>query len=117
MIEIENWINERTVETAHGRACDAMKAGDEAFRMKGMRAARARSARLLKALEGGAEVMHRIAERQMGRTTRSLDTQFSHRTWPTEASLWKEAYRLCDEGKPIEQLSWVYGAAAELAGY
>jgi len=117
MIELAEFVTERTVEKAYEKACSAMKHGDQAFARKGMFAARARDDRLLKALERGAEVIHAIAERQQGRTTRSLDTQYSHRTWPTEATLWREAYKFCDQGNPLENFCWIYGAAALLAGY
>ena len=35
----------------------------------------------------------------------------------TESQMWREAYRLCDEGNPIQNFEWIYGAAAVLCGY
>jgi hypothetical protein len=35
----------------------------------------------------------------------------------TETQLWREAYRLMDEGKPIPNFAWMYLAGAYLAGF
>jgi len=115
-IEIPEWINETTVERAYRNALRAMSLRRVAFSEKGMRAARARDNRLLKALEGAAEVLHRMQERQRGRTMRDASTPYGEQVDLTEYTLWREAYRLCDEGKPVPHLAWIYGAAAELAG-
>ena len=116
-IEIPEWINETTIERAHRRASIAQRSNAEGFAQKGWRAARARDPRLLKALEGAAEVMQAIQERQRGRTMRDSSTPYGQRVDLTEYSLWREAYKCCDRGEPSENLMWIYGAAAELAGY
>lgn len=115
-VEIAEWINERTVEAAFSRCYAAMENRRPAIAEKGLRAARQRDSRLLKALEGGAEILHRIQERQYGRTLRDPSTPYGERVELTEYTLWREAYRLCDQGEPSVHLQWVYGMAAELAG-
>jgi len=116
-IEIPEWINETTIERAHRRANLAHRSNSHGFAQKGWRAATARDSRLLKALEGGAEVLQAIQERQRGRTMRDPGTEYGQRVDLTEYTLWREAYKCCDRGEPSENLMWIYGAAAELAGY
>lgn len=115
-VEIPEWITESTVETAYRRALQAQAVRRQGFAERGMRAARARDSRLLKALEGAAEVLHAMQERQMGRTMRDASTPYGQRVDLTEYSLWREAYRMCDQGTPTRHFEWIYGAAAELAG-
>ena len=81
-----------------------------------VRAARARDPHLLKALEASAEVLQAMQERQIGRTQRDASTPYGQRVDLTEYSLWREAYRICDEGTPTRHFEWIYGAAAMLAG-
>jgi hypothetical protein len=115
-IEIPEWINEHTVERAYRQALKAQSMRQQGFADKGMRAARARDAHLLKALEGSAEVLQAMQERQIGRTQRDKSTPYGHKVDLTEYSLWREAYRMCDEGTPTRHFEWIYGAAAMLAG-
>jgi len=115
-IEIPDWINESSVEEVFRRAQRARSARKQHFAEKGMRAARDRNSQLLKALEGGAEVLHRIQERQIGYKLRSQSTHYSEKVDLTEYSMWREAYKQCDKGEPLRAFEWVYGAAAELAG-
>ena len=115
-VEIPEWVNETTVERAYRRALKAQGLHAQGFADKGMRAARARDNHLLKALEGASEVLHRMQERQVGRYIRDSSTVYGHRVDLTEYSLWREAYRLADEGTPTRHFEWIYGAAAELAG-
>jgi hypothetical protein len=115
-VEIPEWINDGTVERAFRRMNTARHSRQQNFADKGMRAARARDSRLLKALEGGAEVLQSIQERQVGRTIRDTATPYGHRVDLTEYAMWREAYRMCDEGTPLRAFEWIYGAAAELAG-
>jgi hypothetical protein len=115
-IEFENFLTPARVEWAYGRAIQAQDQHRQGFADAGWRAALARDSKLLKALERGAEVVHRMAEDQMGRTRRSSD-KFSEQVELTEVQLWREAYRLCDEGTPIRNFEWIYGAAALLCGY
>jgi hypothetical protein len=115
-VEIPEWVNDSTVERSFRRMNAARHARQQNFADKGMRAARARDSRLLKALESGAEVLQNIQERQRGRTIRDSSTPYGHRVDLTEYSMWREAYRMCDEGTPHNAFQWIYGAAAELAG-
>lgn len=116
-VEVEQWLNPETVERAHGRAILAQEYRHQKFANCGMRAARARDPKLLKALEKGAEIIGKIAENQQGRTRRSVSSRGGETVEATEAQLWREAYRMCDEGTPLENFEWIYGAAAYLAGF
>jgi hypothetical protein len=115
-IELAEFITPETVEVAHGKAIRAHERGLQQFADVGWRAALARDNKLLLALEKGAEMIDKIAENQQGRTKRSSDN-FHETIEFTEPQLWKEAYRLCDEGQPIRNFEWIYGAAAWLCGY
>lgn len=115
-LEIPEWINESTVERAYSRALKAQHLRRDSFAQKGMRAAIARDSHLLKALEGAAEVLQAMQERQVGRTQRDASTVYGEKVDLTEYALWREAYRLADEGRPTLHFQWIYGAAAELAG-
>jgi hypothetical protein len=106
------WVTERTVERAHALALDAQSRRQMGFAEKGMRAARARDSHLMKALEGGAEVLLKMSERQLGASF----VVEGKRIDATEYQLWREAYAAADRGDPMVQFRWVYGAAAALAG-
>jgi hypothetical protein len=108
-------INRHTVEHVYARGLRAQRTQDNEYANKGMRAAQAKSRTLLLALERGTEILHQIAEEQYGRSIR--DGSLTHRpVWPTELSLWREAYIAADRGEPMKQFCWIYGMAAELAG-
>jgi len=115
-VEIAEWVNHNTVEAAFRRMNEARAKRRQEFANKGMRAARERDSRLMKALEGGAEVLQTIQEGQIGRTLRDASTPFGHKVDLTEYSMWREAYIAADQGQPIAAFEWIYGAAAELAG-
>jgi hypothetical protein len=112
-IELPEWINEATVEEAYRRAARAQAAHRESLAATGMRAAKARDGRLLKALEGGSEVLRRMSERQHG--THGIDVA-GRRVPATEYQLWRNAYETADKGTPEANYAWIYAAAASLAG-
>lgn len=116
-VEIEDFLTPERVEWAHGMALRAQHSGRQAFADTGWRAALARDPKLLKCLERGAEIVAKIDESQRGQTRRSASNAENERGETTTTQLWKEAYRLCDEGRPIRNFEWVYGAAALLCGY
>ena len=95
----------------------AFERRDQSFADVGFKAAKARDERLLVALERMAEVTRQLQDAQMGRTVRSPDSTYAVSRGTTEHQLCREAYRLCDEGNPIQNLEWIYGAAAVLCGY
>ena len=111
-IEVPEWINDVTVERAYGRALRFQRQGKMGMAEAGLRAARARDGRLLKALEGGAEILHRMSVDQLGNDYSAAGIKMD----ATEAQLWREAYKSADSGAPMVQFRWIYGAAAELAG-
>lgn len=112
-IELPEWINESTVEEAYRRASRAQQYRKESLATLGMRAARQRDGRLMKALEGGAEILRRMSERQLGSS--GLDVG-GRRVPATEFQLWRNAYETADRGTPEGNYQWIYGAAAILAG-
>ena len=116
-IELPEWITGTTLEQAWKRCKDEAERNNLGFAEKGMRVARAREPKMMLALEKGAEVFHHLVEVQYGRTMRDPATPFGFRVQPTEATLWQQAYEFADKGEPLTQFAWVYGAAAELAGF
>lgn len=112
----ESTLTDLAVERAYGEACRAQEQRRQSFADIGWRAAKARDPKLLKALEKMAEVTGRMQENQLGRTMRS-SSNYGETRGTTEHQLCREAYRLCDEGRPIQNFEWIYGAAAHLCGY
>jgi len=115
-IEFEDFLTIQRIEWAYGIACHSLEKRKQQVARVGWKAAQARDSKLLKALEVGAEKIGKLSENQTGRTRRSaehLKDQVEH----TESQMWREAYRLCDEGNPIQNFEWIYGAAAVLCGY
>ena len=116
-IELENFITLPRVEEAHRRAqlnCDRR---NQAWAATGWRAAVARADKLLKVLEMSANIMAKEQDSQLGRTMRDPGATFGETKGTTEVQMWREAYRLMDEGNPIRNFEWIYGAAAWLCGY
>ena len=115
-IELEDFLTLERIEWAHGRAIKDQAMRRQNMARAGWRAAKARDARLLKVLEFGAEAIAKLSESQTGFTRRTAEyykDQIEH----TEAQMWREAFRLCDEGNPIQNFEWIYGAAALICGY
>jgi hypothetical protein len=115
-VEIEEFFSPERVEWAYRMACRAQKEQRQRLADIAMRAAHARDPKLLKALEKGAEIVTRMDEEQRGRTRRSSEF-LSEQGETTETQLWREAYRLMDEGRPIRNFEWIYVAGAYLAGF
>jgi hypothetical protein len=116
-IELENYITPGRVEHAYGLAIENQHRRNQNFADTGYRAAIARDDKLLKVLELSANIIDKVQEDQMGRTMRSPDCTHVESKGTTAVHLWKEAYRLCDEGNPIRNFEWIYGAAAWMCGY
>ena len=117
-IEINDWINQFTIEKAYRRA-NLMQADhsyrSKAFAERGMRAARARDPKLLMVLEKGTTILEQLAQEQLGEYKHRSDIPYSHSVDPTEVQLWREAYKTCDQGDPVINFQWIYGAAAQVA--
>lgn len=111
-IEVEDFVNAKTVERAHGWAADQQRLRRYHHIETAMRAARDRNGRLLVALDRGAEVMRALSGQQLGES----HTHAGLRVDATEAALWREAYVSADRGSPMDQFRWIYVAAARLAG-
>ena len=118
-VELESFITPGRVEHAYSMACQAQHQRRQSFADTGWRAAQARDPKLLKALELSTEIVRRMENEQFGRTMRTADEDERHKykKGTTEAQLWEEAYKACDQGQPMQQFEWVYGAAAYLCGY
>ena len=116
-VEIEELLTIQRIEWAYGRAVVAQEERKQHIADAGWRAALARDSKLLKALETGAEKIGQLSESQTGQTRRGSGVTYADSVEHTESQLWREAYRLCDEGSPIRNFEWIYGAAAILCGY
>jgi hypothetical protein len=116
-VELQEFITFPRVDEAHRRAIAAQERRHQNFADTGYRAALARDPRMLKVLELAANAIDREQESQFGQTMRSRTATPGEQSGTTEAQLWREAYRLCDEGNPIRNFEWIYGAAAWLCGY
>ena len=84
--------------------------------MYAFRAAQNRDKHLLMALEYGANELAKMQERQQGETMRQASRNYSERVDLTEYSLWREAFVQADKGKALENLKWIYFAAAIMTG-
>ena len=115
-VELENFITPSLVEEAYRRALKAQASGWQQFAVVGWRAAQARDPKLLKALEKGAEILDAMTENQWGETMREVDQDYGKTKGTTEQNLWREAYRMLDEGTPLQNFEWIYGAAAWMCG-
>lgn len=113
-VEVESFITQATVEAAYTLGSRCQQARRQSFADTGMRAAKARDPKLLKALERGAEVLRKLSEDQLGK---SFTTSTGVRVDATEYNLWKSACACVDAGEPIKNLEWIYGMAAWLCGY
>jgi hypothetical protein len=105
------------IEYAYAQGIKARDAKRQNFADTGWRAALARDPLLLVALESMAEVTGKMQEAQMGQTMRSSSATFGETRGTTEHQLCREAFKLCDEGRPIRNFEWIYGMAAFLCGY
>jgi len=110
-------LNDEKIEYAYGRCIQARDSNNQSFADTGYRAALARDEKLLVALEKMAESTGNLQEKQMGRVMRAPDATHAETRGTTQHQLCREAFRLCDEGNPIRNFEWIYGAAAWLCGY
>lgn len=115
-VEVEEFFTPERVEWAYRKACEAQRYGKRSYARRAFELACHKNDKLLKAMERGAEIVTKMDEEQRGRTRRSADT-FAESLETTETQLWRESYRLMDEGRPIENFSWMYLAGMYLAGF
>lgn len=117
-IELERFITYASACYAFNRARKEQAEGNYAWANIGMRAAKARDPKLLKALDLAANAMYAEEERQRGHSMRTTDVHAEAR-YSTYTQMWRESYRMVDEGKAgeVPHLMWMYGAGAFLAGY
>jgi hypothetical protein len=104
------------VDQAYQKALTAQKQRNQGFADRGMRAARARDAKVMLCLEKATEVLAAEEERQRGRTRRA-GIEESEKVHVTELNLFREAYSCADRGTPLVNFEWIYGAATWMAGY
>ena len=107
-------VDRHSVERIYIRAKQLFDTQAVSLAEKGMRVARAQNPTLLRTLDACAEVMDTIEDEQRGRTRRS--TKDANRAKSHEASMFREAYRLADEGNADMVFAFIYTAAAEYAG-
>jgi hypothetical protein len=115
-VEIEDFLTPERIEWAYGQAQKAQEQQRDIVAQTGMRAARARDPKLLKALEKAAEHTLKMHEAQMGRTRRSTEIE-GYKVEATEHQLFREALVAADKGEPLQNFAWLYGAAAIMIGY
>ena len=87
----------------------------EDFALRGMRAVREKDYLTLVTLEQATEVMLKLSNDQFGEYRARNDIPANHQIEPTEVQMWREAYRMADQGTPLENFKWVYGCAVKLA--
>lgn len=115
MIERAYSVDINVIERALKRSQELVQRKVVGHQEAGLRAARARDPRMMLALEDIAEQLDRAVESQHGRTLRGVSTSYADRTWPTLATMFREAYRTADAGNPEAGLIGCYGAAAVLS--
>lgn len=115
-VELEEWASPEHVEAAYREACIQMERRNQRWAEIGWKAAQRRDDKLLKALERAAEVTDRMDETQYGRTRRAAQT-LAQSVQTTESQLFRVSYETCLKGTPVENLKWIYGAAAWMCGY
>jgi hypothetical protein len=113
----ESTLSAERIEHAYGLAVRMQHRGMQGFADTGYRAALARDPKLLRALEKMAEHTGAMQDAQIGRLMRSPDATYGESRGTTVHQLCRESYKLCDEGNPIRNFEWIYGAAAWLCGY
>ena len=116
-IQYETSLTPQRVEEAYRQANKAQARQWVHFADVGYRAATAKDWKVMKALERMAECTLAAQEEQLGRTMRDPNRPNHLKEGTTEHQICREAFRLADEGKPIRNFEWIYGAAAWLAGY
>tara|TARA_R110001592_G_scaffold142674_1_gene364868 strand:- start:1143 stop:1535 length:393 start_codon:yes stop_codon:yes gene_type:complete len=119
------WVNPQNIERAYqlaqvmqkqaykGSAYERKEA--ESFAERGMRGARSRDHKLLVVLEKATEVLVALSNDQFGTYRQRNDIPESHKVEPTEVQMWREAFKMVDQGTPIENFKWIYGCAIKLA--
>lgn len=94
------FVNNKAVESMYRFATHELRAMSERERLRlfvqARRAVKARDPKVMTVLDKGAEILAAMAEDQYGRTNRT--SQDVWRAPPTEFQIWREAYRLADEG-------------------
>jgi hypothetical protein len=115
-VEVEEFFSPERVEWAYRMAMRAQREGKQRYAERAMDLAHKRNSVLLKAMEKGAEIVSKMDEDQRGRTRRSAEN-LSEQVETTETQLWKESYRLMDEGRPIPNFAWMYLAGMYLGGF
>lgn len=121
-LALPNDVTFPRVEAVHRRLLQFQANRHQAYADRGWKIANMERAGrevnlLLLALEKAAEVMEKEREKQMGQTQRRGSIDYAMKVHPTEVQVWREAYRMLDRGTPLRNFEWIYGAAAELAGF
>lgn len=115
-LEWESTLTAERCEYAYGLANQMFHARAQGWADIGLRAARARDPKLLKALEKMAEHATQMDDDQRGQTRRSSSTEFKDQRYTTVTQMCQAAYKMVDQGTPVPHLQWIYAGAAWLAG-
>jgi hypothetical protein len=116
-VDFESSLTDNRIEFAYGLAMKAQEERRQSFADTGWRAAKAKDPKMLKALERMAESTGKLQDQQIGRLMRDPASSYAESRGTTEHQFCREAYKLADEGRPIQVFQWIYGAAAWLCGY
>lgn len=116
-VVFEDSLTASRIEEAYRQATKAQMSGWMQFANVGFRAVVAKDAKAMKALEAMAEITGKMQEEQIGSAMRSSSAPYSLKFGTTEHQICREAFKAADEGKPMREFEWIYGAAAWLAGY
>ena len=118
-------INALTVEKAYALAKKMQKQSGrgsrqemvvaETFAQRGLNAAKKRDGRMMVVLEKATEVLTKVVNDQVGQYQQRRDIPYNHTIEPTELQMWREAYRMADQGSALANFKWIYGCAAWLA--
>jgi hypothetical protein len=123
-VELPDFVNEKLVEHAYQRAHEMQRLAQggtwgardraRAWSRRGINAAMARDARMLKFLDHAAEILRRKNDDQVSRFSQEGFAKQDYK----EFALWREAYRKADAptwdpGCEHGVFAWVYGACLE----
>lgn len=122
-LDWETTLTDTRIEYAYGLAQKMLDARNEGWAQIGYRAAVAKDARLMTALDRMAESTLRLQETQIGQLTRSSSATYGEAAGTTVHQLCREAYVMMEKGLDHDgtdrrqHFIWIYGAAAWLCGY
>jgi len=105
----------RSMQRQSGRGNYRERVEAETFAHRGLNAAKKRDKRMMVVLERATAIIQKTVNDQVGQYQQRSDIPFSHQVDPTELQMWREAYKMADQGQALANFQWIYGCAAWLA--